>query len=297
MANQMRPRKSQRSPINETRRLTGTPARSIGTYRSRRPRDERDLGVLPINALVVHSPRTAGRETLLFRRDARPWKSHDGRPSFVVVPHSSRRGVRHDVSRWRPPSPRGPRGQVGPPGGGSAVSQVTSGLRRAGTQVKRIGRKILGTAGQALPSPWATAAAPPPSRRRPRSPRGSSAHTDDDGAPTPGGKSRYGRLDPRRLRPNPYADHPMPPRATSTLNRQLPPLAEAWLVATTPGVLIFHRRSSKIGPSTSVDLTVANVVVSGAPGAHPRQFSSSPETPSIASARSTSPRDNRGSTA
>ena len=162
-----------------------------------------------------------------------------------------------------------------PPGGGSAVAQVTSGLRRAGTQVKRIGRKILGTAGQALPLPLGNRSGAPllPDAGPWSPPRGSSAHTDDDGAPTPGGKSRYGRLDPRRLRPTPYADHPTPPEGyVNVWVDNFRRWQKRWLVATTPGVLIFHRRSSKIGPSTSVDLTVANVVVSDAPGAHPRQF-------------------------
>ena len=96
---------------------------------------------------------------------------------------------------------------------------------------------------------------------------------DDDGVPTPGGKSRYGRLDPRRLRPTPYADHPTPPEGyVNVWVDNFRRWQKRWLVATTPGVLIFHRRSTKIGPSTSVDLTVANVVVSDAPGAHPRQF-------------------------
>ena len=96
---------------------------------------------------------------------------------------------------------------------------------------------------------------------------------DDDGVPTPGGKSRYGRLDPRRLRPTPYADHPTPPEGyVNVWVDNFRRWQKRWLVATTPGVLIFHRRSTKIGPSTSVDLTVANVVVSDARDAHPRQF-------------------------
>ena len=188
-----------------------------------------------------------------------------------------------------------------PPGGGSAVAQVTSGLRRAGTQVKRIGRKILGTAGQALPLPLGNRSGAPlfPDDGPLSPPRVSSAHMDDDGVPTPGGKSRYGRLDPRRLRPTPYADHPTPPEGyVNVWVDNFRRWQKRWLVATTPGVLIFHRRSTKIGPSTSVDLTVANVVVSDAPARTLDSSSSSPATPSIASARSsTSPRDNRGSTA
>ena len=40
-----------------------------------------------------------------------------------------------------------------------------------------------------------------------------------------------------------------------------------WLAATTPGVLTMHRRSSKIGPSVSVDLSLAAVLVADEAGA------------------------------
>lgn len=187
---------------------------------------------------------------------------------------ASRRPSRRVAMASSPPG-ADPTDGLDPPGGGSAVAQVTSGLRRAGTQVKRFGRKILGTAGQALPLPLGNRSGAPlfPDDGPSSPPRVSSAHMDDDGVPTPGGKSRYGRLDPRRLRPTPYADHPTPPEGyVNVWVDNFRRWQKRWLVATTPGVLIFHRRSTKIGPSTSVDLTVANVVVSDAPGAHPRQF-------------------------
>ena len=160
-------------------------------------------------------------------------------------------------------------------GGGSAVAQVTSSLRRAGTQVKRIGRIAARQA-----------------RRRSfrlRVDRSGAPRSDDDGPSSPpprfqrahgrrrsyprGARAATAALDPRRLRPTPYADHPtLPEGYVNVWVDNFRRWQKRWLVATTPGVLIFHRRSTKIGPSTSVDLTVANVVVSDAPAAHPRQF-------------------------
>ena len=174
--------------------------------------------------------------------------------------------------------------------GFAAVAQVTSGLRRAGTQVKRMGRKILGSArdvplavvsgnrhgARLFPSTSGTDAGDDPDEAVVDKFLGFAPDSTAPGPSTPAApdssrKSRYGLMDPRRLGASSYSETPDPPEGYVNLwCGDFRRWQKRWLVASTPGVLIMYRRSSKLGPSTSIDLTTANVVVPD--GGHPRQF-------------------------
>ena len=155
---------------------------------------------------------------------------------------------------------------------GNPLANVTSSLRRAGTQVKRLGRKILAETSSVLPGGYQ-------SKDRAESGDGSGPNDrrdeDVDGADgaSPGRKTaprhrpRYldlGPLDPRQsfLSAPAFADSADPPEGyVNVWQGNFRRWQKRWLAATTPGVLTMHRRSSKIGPSVSVDLSLAAVLV------------------------------------
>ena len=170
-----------------------------------------------------------------------------------------------------PPPPPPPSASSGGP-----LSNVTSSLRRAGTQVKRFGRKILADTTSVLPGGF---------QSKDRGREGQSAHgaavkRDDDAdgadATSPGSKitprktnsrPRYldlGPLDPRKVLQDSlrFADSADPPEGyVNVWQGNFRRWQKRWLAATTPGVLTMHRRASKLGPSVSVDLTAAAVLV------------------------------------
>ena len=170
-----------------------------------------------------------------------------------------------------PPPPPPPSASSGGP-----LSNVTSSLRRAGTQVKRFGRKILADTTSVLPGGFQ-------SKDRGRdglSAHGAAVKRDDDAdgvdATSPGSKitprktnsrPRYldlGPLDPRKVLQDSlrFADSADPPEGyVNVWQGNFRRWQKRWLAATTPGVLTMHRRASKLGPSVSVDLTAAAVLV------------------------------------
>ena len=190
----------------------------------------------------------------------------------------------------RCPPRRAPRRRAGPPrarsgcppppppsaSSGGPLSNVTSSLRRAGTQVKRFGRKILADTTSVLPGGFQ-------SKDRVRdgpSAHGAAVKRDDDAdgadATSPGSKitpritnsrPRYldlGPLDPRKVLQDSlrFADSADPPEGyVNVWQGNFRRWQKRWLAATTPGVLTMHRRASKLGPSVSVDLTAAAVLV------------------------------------
>ena len=169
--------------------------------------------------------------------------------------------------------------QVAPPApppsasSGNPLANVTSSLRRAGTQVKRLGRKILAETTSVLPGGF---------QHKDRDKNGDGLFRPNDGrddddldgadGSSPGSHStprpsrpRYldlGPLDPRHVLTNSSADSADPPEGyVNVWQGNFRRWQKRWLAATTPGVLTMHRRASKMGPSVSVDLTSAAVLV------------------------------------
>jgi hypothetical protein len=142
--------------------------------------------------------------------------------------------------------------------------------------VKRFGRKILADTTSVLPGGFQ-------SKDRVRdglSAHGAAVKRDDDtdgaDATSPGSKitprktnsrPRYldlGPLDPRKVLQDSlrFADSADPPEGyVNVWQGNFRRWQKRWLAATTPGVLTMHRRASKLGPSVSVDLTAAAVLV------------------------------------
>ena len=142
--------------------------------------------------------------------------------------------------------------------------------------MKRFGRKILADTTSVLPGGF---------QSKDRGRDGPSAHgaavkRDDDAdgadATSPGSKitprktnsrPRYldlGPLDPRKVLQDSvrFADSADPPEGyVNVWQGNFRRWQKRWLAATTPGVLTMHRRASKLGPSVSVDLTAAAVLV------------------------------------
>jgi hypothetical protein len=171
-------------------------------------------------------------------------------------------------------------------GNGNPLSHVTSSLRRAGSTVKRLGRKILlDTTSVVLPERFNGRHAEVGSRRVGTSNAWETTNGDNDrtngAASSPPSQlatrrvsKRYldlGPLDPRRLREGLAGSSgfgaersKVPPEGyVNVWQGNFRRWQKRWVVATVPGVLTMHNRSSKLGPSVSVDLTNATVLVAG----------------------------------
>ena len=154
---------------------------------------------------------------------------------------------------------------------GNPLANVTSSLRRAGTTVKRLGRKILAdTTSVVLPK-----ARNSESGSNKHNSNGWDTNDDENVAISPSqnrrSSKRYldlGPLDPRRLRDGPTSETKSkePPEGyVNVWQGNFRRWQKRWMVATVPGVLTMHSRSSKLGPSISIDLTNASVLVASNP--------------------------------
>ena len=181
-------------------------------------------------------------------------------------------------ARGAPPAP--------PPSAssGNPLASVTSSLRRAGTQVKRLGRKILADTTSVLPGGFQS------KDKGGRSDAGRDGsgpnagwcdENDGERLNSPGANEFTKKTTPRaRLSRPRYLDlGPLDPRHVLDIGTHFAHSADPpegyvnvwqgnfrrwqkrWLAATTPGALTMHRRASKIGPSVSVDLSNAAVLV------------------------------------
>ena len=188
-------------------------------------------------------------------------------------------------ARGAPPAP--------PPSAssGNPLASVTSSLRRAGTQVKRLGRKILADTTSVLPGGFQSkdkggrsdagrdGSGPNAGwcdendgerdgghQKRPNSP-GANEKTTKTTPRARLSRPRYldlGPLDPRHVLDigTHFAHSADPPEGyVNVWQGNFRRWQKRWLAATTPGALTMHRRASKIGPSVSVDLSNAAVLV------------------------------------
>ena len=213
-------------------------------------------------------------------------------------------------ARGAPPAP--------PPSAssGNPLASVTSSLRRAGTQVKRLGRKILADTTSVLPGGFQSKdkGGRSDSGRDGSGPNAGWCDENDgerDGGHqkrlnSPGANEKTTKTTPRaRLSRPRYLDlGPLDPRHVLDIGAHFADSADPpegyvnvwqgnfrrwqkrWLAATTPGALTMHRRASKIGPSVSVDLSNAAVLVAEATSGGSRSsLSNAKKTSSSSSSR------------
>ena len=213
-------------------------------------------------------------------------------------------------ARGAPPAP--------PPSAssGNPLASVTSSLRRAGTQVKRLGRKILADTTSVLPGGFQSKdkGGRSDSGRDGSGPNAGWCDENDgerDGGHqkrlnSPGANEKTTKTTPRaRLSRPRYLDlGPLDPRHVLDIGAHFADSADPpegyvnvwqgnfrrwqkrWLAATTPGALTMHRRASKIGPSVSVDLSNAAVLVAEATsGEFASSLSNAKKTSSSSSSR------------